>query len=142
RIANALRRALGPRRAYPIVRWKNVTIGTLIYQLSRRRPALVRSLIRRGAVRRLPPGYDVDTHFKPRYQPWDQRLCLIPDGDLFAAISSGRVSVVTDDVAGFTASGLRLASGGELEADIVVTATGLRLLAIGGLDLARDRRDA
>src|SRR5207248_5766075 len=140
RIANALRRALGPRRAYPIVRWKNVTIGTLIYQLSRRRPALVRSLIRRGAVRRLPPGYDVDTHFKPRYQPWDQRLCLIPDGDLFDAISRGRASVATDRIAEFTATGLRLESGAELDADILVTATGLRLLALGGIGLAGDGR--
>jgi monooxygenase len=137
-IANGLRRILGPRRAYPIVRWKNVTIGTLIYQLSRRRPRIVRAMLRRAAVRALPPGYDVDTHFKPRYQPWDQRLCLIPDGDLFAAIRSGCVSVVTGEIAGFTRSGLRLVSGAELDADVVVTATGLRLLAIGGIDLAVD----
>jgi monooxygenase len=140
RIANTLRRLLGARRAYPIVRWKNVTIGTLIYQLSRRRPDLVKSLLRKAALRQLPPGYDVDTHFAPRYQPWDQRLCLIPDGDLFAAIRDGRVSVVTDRVAEFTGTGLRLESGAELDADIVVTATGLRLLAFGGLRLRVDGR--
>jgi cation diffusion facilitator CzcD-associated flavoprotein CzcO len=97
-------------------------------------------MLRRAAIRRLPPGYDVDIHFKPRYQPWDQRLCLIPDGDLYAAISTGRVSVVTDRIAEFTPAGLRLASGAELDADIVVTATGLRLLALGGIGLAVDGR--
>jgi monooxygenase len=140
-IANWLRRRLGPRRAYPIVRWKNVAISTLIYQLSRRRPGAVKSLLRKAATRRLPPGYDVDTHFKPRYQPWDQRLCLIPDSDLFTAISQGRVSVVTDRIAEFMETGLRLKSGAELDADIVVTATGLQLLALGGIQLAVDGRD-
>jgi monooxygenase len=139
-IANRLRRVLGARRAYPIVRWKNVLIATLLYQLSRRRPGLAKSVIRRAAIRQLPPGYDVDTHFKPRYQPWDQRLCLIPDGDLFAAIRQGRVSVVTDRIAGFTAAGVRLESGAELDADIVVTATGLALLALGGIELTVDGR--
>jgi len=140
-IANRLRRMLGPRRAYPIVRWKNVLIGTLIYQLSRRRPRIVKSMLRRAAIRRLPPGYDVDTHFKPYYQPWDQRLCLIPDGDLFIAIRQGRVSVVTDQIAEFTAAGLRLESGAELDADIIITATGLQLLALGGIGLAVDGRE-
>ncbi len=140
-IANRLRRLLGPRRAYPIVRWKNVAVSTLIYQLSRRRPQWVRALIRKASIKALPPGYAVDTHFRPRYQPWDQRLCLIPDGDLFTAIRAGRVSVATDSVAGFTETGLRLESGAELPADIVVTATGLRLLAIGGIELAVDGRD-
>jgi monooxygenase len=140
-IANKLRRLLGARRAYPIVRWKNVLLGTLFYQLSRRRPHLVTAMIRKAAVRQLPPGYDVDTHFKPRYQPWDQRLCLLPDGDLFSAIRQGKVSVVTDHVREFTETGLRLTSGAELEADIVITATGLRLLAIGGIQLAVDGWD-
>src|SRR5207248_9911026 len=110
-------------------------------RLSRRRPTLMRKLIRRAAVKQLPAGYDVDTHFNPRYQPWDQRLCLAPDGDLFAAISSGRASVVTDELVEFTETGLRLASGAELAADIVVTATGLRLLVLGGIRLAVDGRD-
>jgi cation diffusion facilitator CzcD-associated flavoprotein CzcO len=140
-IANALRRLVGARHAYPIVRWKNVLATTLFFQLSRHRPQIAKSLIRRAAIRRLPPGYDVDTHFNPRYQPWDQRLCLVPDGDLFNAIRRGRASVVTDQIEEFTETGLRLRSGAELEADIVVTATGLRLLALGGVRLFVDGRD-
>jgi cation diffusion facilitator CzcD-associated flavoprotein CzcO len=86
----------------------------------------------------LPPGYDVDTHFAPKYNPWDQRLCLIPDGDLFAAISGGRAAMVTDHIDTFTEKGVRLRSGAELDADIVVTATGLNLLPIGGIELTVD----
>lgn len=140
-IANGLRRLIGDRGAYPVARWKNVALQTLIYKLSRRRPQLIRSLIRKATIKQLPPGYDVDTHFKPAYQPWDQRLCLVPDGDLFAAIRAGRASVVTDQIEEFTETGLRLRSGGALEADVVVTATGLRLLALGGITLAVDGRD-
>jgi monooxygenase len=139
-VANGLRKLLGPRRAYPIVRWKNVTRTAVLYRLSKRRPGLVRSLIRKLAIRQLPPGYDVDTHFKPRYQPWDQRLCLVPDGDLFAAISRGEASVVTDEIAEFTETGVCLKSGASLEADVVVTATGLRLLGHGGIRLVVDGR--
>ncbi|WAL68202.1 NAD(P)/FAD-dependent oxidoreductase [Amycolatopsis cynarae] len=141
RIATALRRLLGARAAYPIARWKNVVATTLLYQLSRRRPELVKSLIRKATVRQLPAGYDVDTHFKPRYQPWDQRLCLVPDGDLFAALSRGDASVVTGRIAEFTETGIRLQSGEELEGDLVVTATGLRLLAFGGITLTVDGRE-
>jgi cation diffusion facilitator CzcD-associated flavoprotein CzcO len=140
-IGNRLRKMLGARRAYPVVRWKNVAMQILIYRLSRRRPDLLKSLIRKAATRQLPAGYDVDVHFKPSYNPWDQRLCLVPDGDLFAAIKQGRVSVVTGRIEEFTEAGLRLESGDELEADIVVTATGLRLQAIGGMQLAVDGRD-
>lgn len=140
-IANGLRHRLGARRAYPIVRWKNVAITTLIYQLSRRRPRIAKRLIRKAAIRQLPSGYDVDTHFTPHYQPWDQRLCLIPDGDLYTVISQGRASVVTGRIADFTAAGVRLETGAELEADIVVTATGLQLLALGGIQLAVDGRE-
>jgi monooxygenase len=91
-------------------------------------------------IKQLPAGYDVDTHFKPAYNPWDQRLCLVPDGDLFKAISAGRASVATDRIATFTEHGLRLESGAELDADIVVTATGLQLLAFGGAELIVDDR--
>jgi cation diffusion facilitator CzcD-associated flavoprotein CzcO len=140
KLANSLKRLLGIRRGYFLTRWKNVLMGTLIYQLSRRRPAVVRNLIRKATVRQLPTGYDVDTHFKPRYQPWDQRLCLVPDGDLFAAIRSGGASVVTDEVDSFTQTGVALRSGETLEADVVVTATGLRLLAFGGMELSVDGR--
>jgi monooxygenase len=137
-LARAARRWLAPRRAYSIIRWKNVLLAMLHFQLSRRRPELIKRLIRMGVEHHLPPGYDVDTHFKPRYNPWDQRLCLVPDADLFEAISSGRASVVTDQIETFTERGLRLASGGELEADIIVTATGLDLVMFGGAQLSVD----
>jgi cation diffusion facilitator CzcD-associated flavoprotein CzcO len=139
--ANLVRRVVPPKVAYSVVRWKNVLLTTLFFQLSRRRPKLVKSLIRKGVEKALPPGYDIDTHFKPRYDPWDQRVCLVPDGDLFEAIGKGRASVVTDQIDTFTETGLRLASGAELEADLVVTATGLNLLALGGMQIAVDGRD-
>ena len=101
----------------------------------------MKALIRKGLENRLPPGYEIDTHFKPRYNPWDQRMCLVPDGDLFESISDGRASVVTDTIETFTETGLRLASGAELEADLVVTATGLDLLPLGGMALAVDGRE-
>jgi monooxygenase len=140
-IASGLRRVLPARVAYSIVRWKNVLLAMLVFQLSRRRPGIVKALIRRGVEKQLPPGYDVDRHFKPHYSPWDQRLCLVPDGDLFKAIRAGRASVVTDHIDTFTEKGLRLASGAELEADLIVTATGLNLLALGGMQIAVDGRD-
>jgi cation diffusion facilitator CzcD-associated flavoprotein CzcO len=140
-IANRLRRTLGAERAYALTRWKNVLVSTAIYQLSRRRPRLVRKLIRDLTVKQLPAGYDVDRHFKPAYDPWDQRLCLVPDGDLFRAIRSGTASVVTDRIAGFTPTGIALESGDTLDADIVVTATGLQLLAFGGARLSIDGRE-
>ncbi len=140
-IARALRRWLPDRAAYSLVRWKNVLLQTLFYQLSRRRPEAVKRFIQKGVSSRLPVGYDVETHFKPRYNPWDQRLCLVPDGDLFEAISAGRASVVTDRVETFTEKGIGLRSGAELEADLIVTATGLNLLFLGGLQLVVDGRE-
>jgi cation diffusion facilitator CzcD-associated flavoprotein CzcO len=137
-IATRLRRRLPERAAYAAVRWKNVIIQTLFYQLSRRRPDLIKRWIRKGVERSLPPGYDVDKHFKPRYNPWDQRMCLVPDGDLFRAISSGEATVVTDRIASFTERGVELESGEELEADVIVTATGLNLLFLGGMELTVD----
>ena len=137
-IANRLRRALGDRAAYAIVRWKNVLIQMASYQLSRRRPQYMRKLLRRGVQRALPPGYDVDTHFNPSYDPWDQRLCLVPDADLFKAISSGRAEVVTDLIDTFTETGITLESGTELGADLIVTATGLNLLFLGGISISVD----
>jgi cation diffusion facilitator CzcD-associated flavoprotein CzcO len=140
-IADLLRRFLPASVAYSLVRWKNVLLTTLIYQLSRRRPGFMKSLLRKGAMRALPEGYPVDTHFKPAYDPWDQRLCLIPDGDLYKAIEAGRASIATDRILRFDESGLQLASGQRLEADVVVTATGLQLLAFGGMQLAVDGRE-
>jgi monooxygenase len=137
-IANALRRVLPEKAAYSIVRWKNVLLQMLVYRLSKRRPGFVRNALRKGAVKALPDGYDVDKHFNPKYDPWDQRLCLIPDGDLFEAISAGRADVVTDRIATFTEGGIELESGEQLEADVIVTATGLNLLFLGGLELTVD----
>jgi monooxygenase len=140
-IANLARRVLPPKLAYSIVRWKNVLVIMLVFELSRRRPRWMKALIRRGVESRLPPGYDIDTHFKPRYNPWDQRMCLVPDGDLFESICAGRASVVTDRIETFTESGILLESGAELEADLVVTATGLNLLPLGGMDISVDGRE-
>jgi monooxygenase len=136
--AAKLVRLLGKRRGYAITRWKNVLSQMLIYGLSRRRPDMMRGWVRKMTIKQLPPGYDVDIHFKPAYNVWDQRLCLVPDGDLFATIRSGRASVVTDQIERFTPGGMLLASGASLDADIVVTATGLRLLPIGGISLSVD----
>ncbi|MGN9810093.1 flavin-containing monooxygenase [Micromonospora sp. BQ11] len=137
-VADALRRVLPEKAVYPVVRWKNVLLATANFQLSRRAPAVVKRLLRRAARGRLPVGYDVDRHFSPRYDPWDQRLCVVPDGDLFTAITRGRASIVTDTIDTFTETGIRLRSGAELEADVVVTATGLNLLAFGGMTLHVD----
>ena len=137
-LAEALRRRLPAKAAYSVVRWKNVLLGVANFQLSRRTPGLVKKLLRRAAKGKLPVGYDIDRHFSPRYNPWDQRLCVIPDGDLFEAVSAGRASVVTDTIDTFTEHGIRLTSGEELPADIVVTATGLNLLALGGMTVAVD----
>jgi monooxygenase len=140
-IARAVRRVLPDRLAYPVIRWKNVLLQMLVYRLSRRRPGFVKRRLRGAAEKALPPGYDVDTHFKPRYEPWDQRLCLIPDGDLFEAISAGRASIVTDRIETFTERGIELKSGKELEADLIVTATGLNLLFLGGMQVVVDGRE-
>jgi monooxygenase len=139
-LANALRRVLPARLAYGITRWKNVLLGMFFFRLARRRPERVKRLIVGGVRHAMGPGYDVATHFTPRYNPWDQRVCLVPDGDLFAALKSGRASMVTDHVDTFTPRGLRLRSGKELEADLVVTATGLELEVLGGIRLEVDGR--
>jgi monooxygenase len=138
RIANRLRRLLPHRAVYSIVRWKNVLLQTVVYNLARRRPRAIKRMVRRGLERALPADFDLDTHFTPPYDPWDQRLCLVPDGDLFAALSDGSASIVTDRIATFTERGIELESGRELEADVIVTATGLELLFLGGMELVVD----
>jgi cation diffusion facilitator CzcD-associated flavoprotein CzcO len=137
-IANAIRKLLPARAAHSVARWKNVTLGMFFYQLCRRAPGLARRLLRSGVARELPPEYDVDLHFQPRYQPWDQRVCLVPDADLFQAIKAGRASMVTDRIQTFTKNGILLESGEELQADIIVTATGLQLQICGGIRLVVD----
>ncbi|MEQ1785693.1 MAG: NAD(P)/FAD-dependent oxidoreductase [Acidimicrobiales bacterium] len=136
--AEVLRKVLPARVSGPLIRWI-LALGTqATYVVSKKRPALVKRVLRKGVERQLPKGYDIDTHFTPSYDPWDQRLCAVPDGDLFKAIRTGRASVVTDHIDTFTERGIRLQSGVELEADVVVSATGLELLFIGGVQLAVD----
>jgi cation diffusion facilitator CzcD-associated flavoprotein CzcO len=137
-LAQALRKRLPAKVAYPIVRWKNVLLSTLLYQFSRRRPAAARKLIRRLTEKQLPAGFDIDTHFNPPYNPWDQRLCLVPDGDLFRTLRHGKASIATDRIAGFTEKGIALESGEHLDADVIVTATGLNLQPMGGMSLTVD----
>ncbi|MFD5199222.1 flavin-containing monooxygenase [Streptomyces sp. NPDC058375] len=138
RIANALQRFLGAERGYAITRRKNIGRMRTIYWLCRRYPNAARRFIKRQIRKQLPTGYPVDKHFTPPYDPFDQRLCMVPDGDLFRCVADGRASIVTDRIATFTPSGIRLESGQEIEADVVVTATGLNLQAFGGIELTVD----
>ena len=127
RFANKLREILPPALAYFITRWRNILFQRFIYERCRKYPRQAKARIIAMVRDELGPQYDVDTHFTPTYYPWDQRLCLVPDGDMFKAIREGRASVVTDHIDCFTGNGLRLKSGKELQADIIVTATGLEL---------------
>ena len=138
--ADFLRRYLPARLAHALIRWKNVLLGMYFYRLCKRRPAMVKAMILRGVRAALGPDFDVDTHFTPKYNPWDQRVCLVPDGDLFAAIRSGAASVVTGRIETFTGDGIRLETGETLPADLIVTATGLELLVLGGIALTVDGR--
>ncbi len=139
-LANALRRCLPPRLAYAAARWKNIALGRWFYRLTRTRPEKVRDKLLGMVRRQLGPDYDIETHFTPRYNPWDQRLCLVPDSDLFRAINSGALEVVTDTIDGFTKRGLALGSGREVDADIIVAATGLRLQVMAGIAVSVDGR--
>jgi cation diffusion facilitator CzcD-associated flavoprotein CzcO len=139
RIADWLRGHLPHRLAYRITRWKNVSISMFFYGLARKKPELFKRTLLEGARRKLGPDYDL-AHFTPSYNPWDQRLCLIPDADLFESLKSGKASVVTDRIASFTEDGLELESGKRLQADIIVTATGLDMKLMSGLALEVDGR--
>ena len=124
--------------AYGLTRWKRVLLGMYVYGLSRRKPEKLKQLLLGGVRQALGPDFDVAKHFTPTYRPWDQRLCLVPDGDLFVALRTGSASVVTDQIDTFTETGIALASGQHLDADLVVTATGLTLQVLGGLRLTVD----
>jgi monooxygenase len=137
-LAKLLRRLLPAKVAYDVIRWKNVVVHSGFYQLSRRFPGVIKKLLRWRLERQLPDGFDIDTHFTPRYDPWDQRLCLVPNNDLFRALRRGRASMVTDTIDTFTEDGLRLGSGRSLDADVIVTATGLNLLTMGGIGFTVD----
>lgn len=140
RIANALRRRLPEKLAHSLSRWKNILMSLSFYQFCRRAPGAARRLIQKGIARQLPGNYPVAPDFDPNYKPWDQRLCVVPDGDLFKSLRRDRASIVTDHIDTFTEKGIRLKSGEELEADIVVTATGLKLIPCGGIRLEMDGR--
>ncbi len=137
-VADFIRAHLPSTLAHGLVRAKNVGLAMFLFQLSRRAPKIAKRLIRDGVAANLPTDFDIDAHFKPNYEPWDQRLCLVPDADFFRVVKKGKASIVTDHIAAFTPEGIKLESGAELAADIIVTATGLELLAIGGIDLSVD----
>jgi cation diffusion facilitator CzcD-associated flavoprotein CzcO len=137
-LAIKLRKKLGENIAYHLIRWRNVLLGMYFFQLARRKPARFKELILGGVRLALGPDYDVTTHFNPRYNPWDQRLCLVPDGDLFKSLREKRASVVTNEIDRFTEKGIRLKDGSELDADIIVTATGLVLQVLGGMEIVVD----
>jgi monooxygenase len=136
--AQRLQRHLPARLAYGLTRWGVILETMLLYRLARKRPQLVGEKIAAMAAQQLGPGFDVATHFTPTYKPWDQRVCIAPDGDLFRAMREQRASVVTDEIDRFTPTGLRLKSGQQLEADIVVAATGLKLNILGGIAISVD----
>ena len=137
-IANRLRKVLPAKWANWLSRWKNIGFMTFLYQFSQRFPNFIKKGIIKQAQKALGEDYDVATHFTPRYKPWEQRMCLVPDADMFEAIKSGRASVVTGQIDTFTERGIRLKSGQELDADIIVTATGLAMQVLGGIELAVD----
>lgn len=140
RLAMRLRGRVSPQLAYRAVRMKHILGAVLLYQYARRRPASMKAILRRAATEKLPASFDVDTHFSPQYDPWDQRLCAVPGGDLFRAITAGDADVVTDRIDRIDADGIRLASGGRLDADVLVTATGLNVLVLGGIRVEVDGR--
>jgi len=137
-LAAWLKGRLPDRFVFWFMRWWNALLMVVSFNLMRRFPQRARAILRRWGVAALPAGYDYDRHFQPRYAPWDQRVCLVPDNDLFDAIADGSVSMVTDTIETFTERGIRLSSGEELEADVIVTATGLELLVFGGAEIVVD----
>lgn len=141
KFANRMRGLVGNRLSYMLTRWKNIANTIFIYQFSQKSPRLAKRLIRHLTASQLPEGYDVDVHFKPSYDPWDQRLCLVPDGDLFKSISEGKASIVTDRIERFTKNGVKLESGAELDGDIFITATGFILHPFGGIQLNVDGKE-
>ena len=136
--ARGIRRVLPARLAYRLARWRSILFGIYFYGLTRRRPEVAKQALLSLVRQQLGEEYDIDTHFTPAYNPWDQRLCLAPDGDFFAAIRAGKVSIVTDHIETFTEKGLRLRSGKELTADILVCATGLNMKIMSGVQLVVD----
>lgn len=139
-MANGLRKRLPAMLAYQLIRWRNVLLGMFFFNQFRKKPAKYKQFLINGVKAQLNPGYDVETHFTPKYNPWDQRLCLVPDADMFQAINNGSASIVTDHIESFTEDGIRLQSGKSLKADIVVSATGLKLVVAGETEVVVDGR--
>ncbi|MEG0341619.1 MAG: NAD(P)/FAD-dependent oxidoreductase [Acinetobacter sp.] len=140
-VAGMLNKLLGYEKAYSIIRKKNISLNRGLYKACRSYPKLMKKILIADVRRRLPKGFDVETHFTPKYNPWDERLCLVPDGDMFKAISDGKASVVTDRIQRFTEHGILLESGKTLEADVIVTATGLNMLAFSRIQLSVDGKE-
>ncbi len=138
RLANFLRKIMPGSWAYALTRWRNVLLQQYFFGLARRRPDGFKERIVEMVQEEMGPDFDVQKHFTPDYAPWDQRLCLVPDSDLFLALKSGKVSMATDHIETLTANGIKLKSGETIEADIIVTATGLNLQLIGGADIFVD----
>ncbi|MET0700808.1 MAG: NAD(P)/FAD-dependent oxidoreductase [Mycobacterium sp.] len=138
RSTRVLRRMLPFAKAHSVARWYHALYTAGAVHLARKAPGLFKRILRKMAVDNLPAGYDIDTHFTPTYNPWDQRMCAIPEADLYVAISEDRAEVVTDHIDHVDATGIALASGAHLDADIIVTATGLQLLALGGVAISLD----
>jgi monooxygenase len=136
--ATRMNKTLPAKPAYVANRWKSIVFQSAQYQLARRFPKYMRKTLMTMAQRRLPAGYDVEKHFGPRYNPWDERLCLAPNGDLFRTIRDGKADVVTDTIDRFTATGIKLTSGEQIDADIIITATGLNLRLFGGAEILRN----
>jgi monooxygenase len=137
-IAKSILRRLPARFVSQLIRWKNVLLGMYFYNFARKKPDRTKKMLLAYVRQFLGPDYDVAKHFTPRYNPWDQRLCLVPDGDLFLAIRAGKAAIATDEIETFTESGLRLKSGEELEGDFIVTATGLNVKLLGGMRIMID----
>jgi cation diffusion facilitator CzcD-associated flavoprotein CzcO len=134
----ALRKFLPEKMAYSLTRWKNTTLQQFVYKRTRTKPEQVKDALLKGVREALGDEYDVDTHFTPSYNPWDQRLCLVPNGDLFESIKSGKASVITDHIKRIDETGIQLQSGGHIDADIIVTATGLNLVTLGEMSFVVD----
>jgi len=132
------RRFMGKTVSYFVMRWKNIQLQSWFFKRARKDPKLIKEFLIGVVKEKLNPEYNVDKHFTPSYNPWEQRLCLVPDGDLFNAINEGKASVVTDHVDSFTSNGIKLKSGNELPADIIVTATGLKLMICSNIEIKVD----
>jgi cation diffusion facilitator CzcD-associated flavoprotein CzcO len=136
--SNMIRKVLPRRVAHWIIRWRNALMGSLLWLVARKAPEFSKRRLRKVAAENLPAGYDIDTHFKPPYKPWDQRLCFILDADLYKAVEAGDVEMVTDHVDQVDATGIALKSGKHLDADAIITATGIQLQALGGITVSID----